>query len=78
MSQELATAAWVLRRLPSELGERVLEKIFGIGFVWIGDNTLHIQGLLLLHQGILDDIIACYIVVRLGIVQVVKLTTYLI
>ena len=79
MSQELlATAAWVLRRIPSELVERVLENIFGIGFAWIGENTLHIQGWLLLHQGILDDITACYIAVRLGIVQVVKLTTYLI
>ena len=78
MSQELTIAVWVLRRLPSELVERVLEKISRIGFAWIGENTLHIQGWLLLHQGISDDIIACYIAVRLGIVQVVKLTTYLI
>ncbi|MCO5550654.1 hypothetical protein L7F22_004143 [Adiantum nelumboides] len=79
MTPTLATAAQILRRLPSELAERVvLEHLSKTGFVWKSGNTLHVQGWLLLQQGGEDDLTACYIAVKLGLVQVLKLTTYVI
>ncbi|MCO5596909.1 hypothetical protein L7F22_054910 [Adiantum nelumboides] len=79
MTPALATAAQILRRLPSELAERVvLEHLSKTGFVWKSGNTLHVQGWLLLQQGGEDDLTACYIAVKLGLVQVLKLTTYVI
>ncbi|MCO5581471.1 hypothetical protein L7F22_035356 [Adiantum nelumboides] len=79
MRRPLAAAVWILRGLPSELREKVvLEKLSRTGFAWKSGNTLHIQGWLLLQQGTDNDLIACYLAMRLGLVQVVKLTTYII
>ena len=78
MNGELAQAAWILKRLPSELAGLVIRKIFDTSFACQEGSTLHIQGRLLFNYGYDDDFSACYIAVRLGLVKVVKLTTYLI
>ena len=56
----------------------MVEKIFDTGFEWQEGTTLHIQGRLLCNHDYSENFSACYIVVRLRLVKVVKLTTYLI
>ena len=78
MSRKLAQAVWIFKHLPHELAGLVIKKVFDTGFAWQEGTTLHIHGELLCNYGYSDDFTTCYIAVRLGLVKVVMLTTYLI
>lgn len=39
MNRELAQAAWILQRLPSEVASIIINKVFETGFAWQKKNT---------------------------------------
>ena len=78
MSRKVASAAWVLQHLPIELVERIIGNILSSRFAWISGETLHIQGWFLLHHNSQEEVSACYATMQLGLVSIVRLTTYII